>query len=195
MGGTFNPIHIGHLIAAEESMKEFELDRVLFIPNRTPPHRMGEPGIINCEDRFTMVNLAIASNPNFFASRIELDREEISYTLETIRELQELYPETEINFISGLDSLVDYHWFGLDELLNLLTRFIAVTRPGFFKEELETRLKELNLTHGNKVRVLEIPDVHISSTLIRQRLKDGGTIKYLVTSEVESFIYKNHLYI
>ena len=194
MGGTFNPIHIGHLIAAQEAMEEFKLERIIFIPNRIPPHRQNEPGLLKGSVRFDMVNLAINSNPYFRGSRIELDREEISYTYHTIRSLKEEYPETDFSFITGVDSLLKDPWVKLDELLGLLKNFIAVTRPGFDDSLLKDRIAELDLSNGGNVKLLPVPKVGISSTMIRQRIKNGKSIKYMVPDPVESYIRKNNLY-
>jgi nicotinate-nucleotide adenylyltransferase len=194
LGGTFNPVHIGHLIAAQETMCAFNLDKVVFIPNRTPPHRLGEPGIIDPRERYEMVKRAISSNPRFFVSSLEIDKPEISYTYETVRELSGLYPETDLYFITGMDSLLEYKWVNLEEMLDSLSFFVCVTRPGFYRENLEARLDTLTNGRKNKIRFLEIPDVHISSTLIRKRIKENKNIKYLVPSEVESFINDRSLY-
>jgi nicotinate-nucleotide adenylyltransferase len=194
LGGTFNPIHIGHLIAAQEAMCAYNLDKVVFIPNRTPPHRITETGILNAEDRFEMVSTAISSNPRFFSSRIEIDRPEISYTYETVKELARIYPGTELYFISGMDSLLDYEWKNLEELLDGLKLFICVTRPGYNRKDLESKLDNIVNGRKNKIQFLEIPDVHISSSLIRKRIREGKSIKYLVPEEVESFIAARSLY-
>jgi nicotinate-nucleotide adenylyltransferase len=194
LGGTFNPIHIGHLIAAQEAMCAYNLDRVVFIPNRTPPHRLSEPGIINPDERYEMVVRAISSNPRFFASSIEIDRAEVSYTYETVKELGRIYPGTELYFIAGLDSLLEYKWKNFEELLDNLHLFICVTRPGFYREDLEEKLGTLSGGRKNKMAFLEIPDVHISSTLVRKRIQEEKNIKYLVPEEVESFIACKSLY-
>jgi len=195
MGGTFNPIHIGHLLAAQEAMQEFKLQEILFIPNRIPPHRQNEPGLVGGQLRLLMINLAIASNPQFHSSRIELDRPTISYTYDTIMHLKEVYPETKFSFITGVDSLLKDPWVKLDDLLGLLERFIAVTRPGFDESMLGKRIEELSLLNSDKIRILRIPEVGISSTMIRNRLKEGRSIKYMVLEPVESFVHRRHLYV
>lgn len=194
MGGTFNPIHIGHLMAAQEAMEEFRLEKIIFIPNRIPPHRQNEPGLLKGQVRFDMVNLAINSNPCFEASRIELDREEISYTYHTISDLKTMFPDTAFSFITGVDSLLKDPWVKLDELLGLLENFIAVTRPGFDDSLLKNRISELQLSNGEKVKLLPIPKVGISSTMIRQRLQKGKSVKYMIPDPVESYIQKYNLY-
>jgi len=194
MGGTFNPIHLGHLIAAEEARDEFQLDRILFIPNRIPPHRKNEPGIINGDVRYLMVHIAISSNPTFRASKIELERPALSYTYDTLVELKKNYPDVDFTFITGVDSLLRDPWHKLDDLLGLLKMFVAVTRPGFDERMLARRKVELGLSEGDKIKILKIPGIDISSTMIRERIKKGKSIKYMVPAGVESFIYKNHLY-
>jgi nicotinate-nucleotide adenylyltransferase len=194
MGGTFNPIHLGHLLVAQEAMFEFGLDEILFIPNKTPPHRIGEPDLVDSEDRFIMVNLAVSSNPGFFVSRIELDRDGVSYTLDTVKQLRLLYPETDFTFITGVDSILSDRWRGLDELLKQLARFVTVTRPGFDEKKLSGKKEELKLKFGDKIVVLKIPGIDISSTMIRERVRQGKPIKYLVAESVEKYIYKRDLY-
>ena len=194
MGGTFNPIHVGHLIAAQEAMQKFSLDRIIFIPNRIPPHKQNQPGLVDGNVRHLMVNLAITSNPKFFSSRIELDRPSISYTYDTILELKKEHPGMDFCFITGVDSILKDPWVKLDELLGMLDCFIAVTRPGFDDSLLKARIDQLNLANGNKVKLLRIPRVGISSTMIRDRLDKNESVKYMVPEPVESFILKNHLY-
>lgn len=195
MGGTFNPIHYGHLMAAQEAMIEFHLGEILFIPNQVPPHRQGEGDIISGHHRLIMACLAISSNPYFKASTIELERPEVSYTVDTIRELKKIYGETEISFITGADSLIKYDWHNIGELLDLLTYFIVATRPGFSLSNLDQKIREMKLANAHKIKPLQIPNVDISSTEIRRRLKLGKPIKYLVPEAVADYIYKNKLYI
>jgi len=195
MGGTFNPIHHGHLLVAQEAMSEFHLEEILFVPNQIPPHRTGEKDIIDGEHRFLMVSLAIASNPCFNVSRIELDRLHTSYTYDSVKKLKKIYPKTEMSFITGVDALIKYEWYAFDALLELLTYFIVVTRPGFLLPHLEQKVKEKNLKSPEKIKVLMIPGIDISSTEIRKRLHQGRPIKYLVPQLVEEYIYKYKLYI
>lgn len=195
MGGTFNPIHHGHLLAAQEALMEFHLDEILFVPNQIPPHKVGESDIVDAEHRFIMTNLAIASNPYFKVSRIELDRLNVSYTYDTIKKLKKIKSQTEISFITGVDALIKYEWYAFDELLNLLTYFIVVTRPGFLLSHLQQKVKEKELRTPEKIKVLTIPSVDISSSEIRKRLHQGKSIRYLLPQSVEEYIYKNKLYI
>lgn len=194
MGGTFNPIHYGHLLAAQEAMTEFHLEEILFVPNQIPPHKVGETDIVDAEHRFIMTSLAIASNPYFKISRIELDRLNVSYTYDTIKKLKKVYKKTEISFITGVDALVKYEWYAFDELLHLLTYFIVVTRPGFLLSHLDQKVSEKNLRTPSKIKVLPIPSVDISSSEIRKRIHQGKPIKYLIPQPVEEYIYKHKLY-
>lgn len=195
MGGTFNPIHYGHLLAAQEAMTEFHLKEILFVPNQIPPHKIGGKGIVDAEHRFVMTSLAIASNPDFKVSRIEMDRSKISYTYDSINELREKFKKTDISFITGADALINYEWYQFDALLDLLTYFIVVTRPGFLLSHLEQKIYEKNLKLPGKIKVLSIPSVGISSSDIRKRIQNGKPIRYLLPQPVEEYIYKNKLYI
>lgn len=194
MGGTFNPIHCGHLISAQEVMMKFRLDEVLFIPNRLPPHRPDDPEIIGAEHRLEMIRIGIASNPRFKASRLELDRPAISYTVDTIRILKQEFPQTEISFITGTDSLIRYQWHAFDELLEMLKYFIVVSRSGFPLESLKKKVKSLCLRQPDKIVHLPIPCLDISSTEIRKRVREGKSIRYLVPEPVEQYIMEHHLY-
>ncbi len=194
MGGTFNPIHYGHLVAAQEAMTEFHLEEILFVPNQIPPHKVGEKDILDAEQRFIMTSLAIAANPQFRVSRIELDRLNVSYTIDTVKKLKKVYRRTEISFITGADALINYEWYAFAELLDLLTYFIVATRPGFLITHLEQKIREKNLRMPEKIKVLMVPSVDISSSEIRKRLQAGKPIKYLVPESVEEYIYKYKLY-
>lgn len=195
MGGTFNPIHVGHLIIAQEVMAARGLDEVLFIPNRVPPHRRHEPGLASEEDRWMMVSLATAGNPRFRASRLELDRDRVSYTVDTVRDLVREDPQRGLVFITGSDALIRYVWKELDALLGMLESLVACSRPGFPVEALAERLDGLGLAHRARVEVQEVPLVDVSSTLVRERLARGGSIRYLVPEVVEQYIQKQRLYL
>ena len=142
MGGTFNPIHIGHLIVAEEALGSYGLDEVIFVTNQYPPHRVNERNVADAEDRFRIVELAISDNQRFKNSRIEIDRSSPSYTVDTLEELLKAYPEAEISFIAGIDSILGYQWYRMDELLGMLKRFIAATRPCVDELHVEDRITD-----------------------------------------------------
>lgn len=195
MGGTFDPIHHGHLVTAEEARAQFGLDRVIFLPNRHPPHK-DPTDVTDPEDRYLMTFLATVSNPSFSVSRMEIDRPGASYTVETIRDLVARHPQTVLFYITGADAILQIlrgEWEQSSELLRLC-QFIAATRPGFTLD-LET------LRHSNvvgrpleNVHVMAIPAMAISSTDIRERVSTGRPVKYLVPEAVEAYILKHDLY-
>jgi nicotinate-nucleotide adenylyltransferase len=186
MGGTFNPIHYGHLRAAESARERFNLKKVIFVPAYKPPHKGDEIIIAPPQDRYAMVLLAISSHPQFSISDIELKRGGRSYTYLTIKEFHRNYPKTEIFFITGADAIAQLPtWKNAEELISLC-RFIAVSRPNY-------KLEIPNNFFSNTY-ILEISGFDISSTLIREKIKAGESIKYLLPEEVEVYIYKNNLY-
>lgn len=194
MGGTFNPIHLGHLHVAQEVMLALGLDRVLLVPNRIPPHRSEENGLVDAEHRFAMAQLAAASNPRIFVSRVELDRPAPSFSVDTVEALRASDGGGELYFVTGADALMRYVWRDLDRLLSMLAAMVCVTRPGFDLALLKARLDSLGLAHRERVRSLEIPGYAVSSTEIRRRVAAGQPIRYMVTREVEDYIAKYGLY-
>jgi len=194
MGGTFNPIHLGHLYVAEEARVRLGLDRVDFIPNQIPPHRRDLQEIAPARDRYAMVCMAVSGNPCFTCTPIELERPEVSYTFETVSTLRQEHPGQAFTFLAGADSLMG-DWHRLDDLLGLLDSFAVLTRPGSTRQVLETRLDELGLTNRGKVRWLEIAGLQISATDIRARIRAGQAFRYLVCEPVYDHIHKNGLYL
>ena len=194
MGGTFDPIHMGHLVTAEAVRHEFKIDEVLFVPTGNPPHKAGM-GITPAEQRYLMTVLATAANAHFNVSRIEIDRKGTTYTIDTIKELRTLYgPDTQLYFITGADAVHEIlTWKNSEELLQMCT-FVAVTRPGYKKQQLITHIDELRSQYHSSIKFLEVPALAISSSDIRARVKNEAPIKYLVTSAVENYIYKHKLY-
>jgi nicotinate-nucleotide adenylyltransferase len=195
MGGTFDPIHHGHLVTAEEARAQFGLDLVLFVPNRHPPHK--EPAdVTDPEHRYLMTFLATVSNPYFSVSRIEIERPGASYTIDTIRDLSARQPEAVLYYITGADAILQIlrgEWEQSAELLRMC-QFIAATRPGFTLD-IET-LRRTNSTGRplENVHVMAIPAMAISSTDIRARARTGQPIKYLVPEAVADYIAKHNLY-
>jgi len=194
MGGTFDPIHVGHLVTAEEARQQFDLDYVVFVPTGIPPHK-DEQSISLPEHRFLMTSLAVMSNPSFFVSRLEIDKEGPAYTIDTVRHFAcGKEPGPEIFFITGADAILEiFTWKDYEDLLRLCT-FIAVSRPGYsldhFYESLERSCPEMK----HKVHLLEIPALAVSSTFIRERVALSKTIKYLTPEPVEQYIRKHGLY-
>lgn len=194
MGGTFDPIHMGHLVTAEEVRHEFNVDEVLFVPTGHPPHK-SQINMTTCEHRYLMTVLATAANPYFKVSRIEMNREGVTYTIDTIKEIKRIYgEEVDLYFITGADAVHKIlEWKKSKELLQLCD-FVAVTRPGYNKEELLHKVEELNEQYETNIHFLEVPALAISSSDIRRRLMQMKPIKYLVPQEVENYIKKHDLY-
>ena len=191
-GGTFDPIHMGHLVAAEESWAQLELERVVFVPAGLPPHKLDEV-ITPAEHRLAMVELAIASNPHFTLSRVDIDRFGPCYTVDTIEILRAKWgPEAEIYFIMGSDSLGEILTWHKPERLIRLCRLAVVKRPSYEvdMEELERCLPGITM----RVKFINSPTLNISSTDIRRRVREGLPIKYQVPEAVERYIYEHGLY-
>ena len=189
MGGTFNPIHYAHLISAEQVRAGLGYDKILFIPSARPPHKVADADIIEPEHRYQMVLLAIAENPHFEVSRIELERAGPSYTIETLKALKELYGETtELAWIIGADSLIEYEvWKDFDEVLERCV-MIATTRPNY-------NLNQVPLVIQKRVTTFPITGVDISATVIRERIRKGLSIQYLVPEGVQAYIEQRQLYL
>lgn len=193
MGGTFDPIHTGHLVTAEAVRIEYGLERVLFIPAANPPHKQ-KSHVTSATQRYIMTVMATYSNPYFYASAIELERPGLSYSIDTLGALIEEYgDETDFYFITGADAVADLPtWYRIDELLELCY-FIAATRPGCVYS-LDDIIQEFGPRGQERIRRLATPELEISSTDIRERVKQGRSIKYIVPESVESYILKEGLY-
>jgi nicotinate-nucleotide adenylyltransferase len=189
MGGTFNPIHHGHLAAAEFVREEFKLDKVLFVPSGKPPHKhKGE--IASPEHRWIMALLATDSNECFSVSSVEIERGGESYTSDTIVELEKIYgARSNYYFITGADAIAEISTWHKSENLPKLAKFIAVSRPGY-----KLDVSKIDPRFRRGTYLIEVPALAISSTEIRERIRKGKTIKYLVPEIVEKYIYKNKLY-
>jgi len=190
MGGTFDPIHVGHLVAAEEARVRFALDRMVFVPCGQPPHKK-DYSVTDREHRYTMTVLATSTNSAFEVSRIEIDRPGPSYTVDTLRELRGAQPQSSLYFVTGGDGILAVlTWRDPHELVQFC-EFIAVTRPGYDLSHLEQALDPELMRH---VHLLPIPGIDISSTEIRRRVAAGLPVKYLTPLEVEAYIAKQGLY-
>ncbi|KAA9086801.1 nicotinate-nucleotide adenylyltransferase [Microbacterium radiodurans] len=183
MGGTFDPIHHGHLVAASEVAQSFDLDEVVFVPTGTPWQKsFVSPG----EDRYLMTVIATASNPMFTVSRVDIDRDGPTYTIDTLRDLKAQRPDADFFFITGADAIAQIlSWRDHDELWEL-AHFVAVSRPGH-------TLSSAGLP-SEDVSLLEIPALAISSTDCRARVGRGHPVWYLVPDGVVQYIAKHHLY-
>ncbi len=194
MGGTFDPIHFGHLVLAEHVRSQYDLDKIIFVPAGTPPHKR-KFSASESENRKYMTVLATITNPNFTVSSLEIEDDEISYTINTIRKLKEEYGSTaELFFITGADALLNIEtWKDYQELLHQC-HFIAGTRPGNDNTELQEKVVYLIKAYKANINLFKVPALAISSTDIRNRVLTGQSIKYLVPEGVEQYIYKKELY-
>lgn len=193
MGGTFDPIHYGHLVTAEAARCQFDLDAVIFVPSGNPPHKKSYQ-ITSSEHRYLMTVVAVVTNAFFDVSRMEIDREGYSYTYETIRQFREMLPGTDLFFITGADAILEIlTWKNMSGILQDCS-LIAATRPGYELENLNDTLEGLSNRFTEKIHPMEVPALAISSTDIRRRVAHGETIKYLLPEAVEQYILKNKLY-
>ncbi len=193
LGGTFDPIHLGHLAAAQGVLHLTDVEQVVFLPNRQPPHKEGLP-VTPAEHRAEMVRLAIADNPRFAFSDLELRRPGPSYTIETVRALAAERPDWEAAFIVGLDSLLQIRtWREWETLLRSIDLF-AVTRPGYDLAAAHRLLAELGPRLSARVRLLEIPGVAVASADLRRLAAAGYPLRYLVPDPVARYIAANGLY-
>ncbi|MDQ6875310.1 MAG: nicotinate-nucleotide adenylyltransferase [Actinomycetota bacterium] len=186
MGGTFDPVHHGHLVAASEVAARFDLDEVIFVPTGQPWQK-GEERVSPAEDRYLMTVIATASNPRFNVSRVDVDRSGPTYTIDTLRDLRKKYgTAVELFFITGADALAQIlSWHQADELFEL-AHFVGVTRPGY-------RLVDAHLPDG-VVTLVEVPAMAISSSGCRERVMAGLPVWYLVPDGVVQYIEKRQLY-
>ncbi|KGP75249.1 nicotinate-nucleotide adenylyltransferase [Desulfosporosinus sp. Tol-M] len=193
MGGTFDPIHYGHLVAAEMARAEFSLNKVLFIPSGTPPHKE-RSDITAAELRFEMVERAIQDNPAFEISALELRRIGPSYTVDTLRVLRRTWPEHELYFITGSDALRQiFSWREVEEIL-MMTKFIGAARPGFDARDFLLQVQKERPETQERIHYIEVPALAISSTDIRARVKRGQPIRYLLPEPVRLYIQQHGLY-
>lgn len=190
MGGTFDPIHFGHLMTAEQAFYQFSLNKVIFIPTGESPHKRRSP--VTGKERYKMAVIATADNDHFKVSRIEIDRPGISYTVDTLRELKNSYPNTEFFFISGADAILEIlTWKDADKIAEM-AKFIAATRPGYHLDKLGDVVNKLDFRVT--VSFLQVPALAISSTDIRIRVLQNKPIRYLLPENVCSYIYKKGFY-
>jgi nicotinate-nucleotide adenylyltransferase len=183
MGGTFDPIHHGHLVAASEVASALGLDEVIFVPTGQPWQKKQ---VTAGEHRYLMTVIATASNPRFKVSRVDIDRSGPTYTIDTLRDLRKIYADAELFFISGADAIAQIlSWKEVDDVWDL-AHFVAVSRPG--------HALELPSAPDGAISTLEIPALAISSTDIRARVDDGKPVWYLVPDGVVQYIAKHQLY-
>jgi nicotinate-nucleotide adenylyltransferase len=192
MGGTFDPVHYGHLVTAEEALAQFDLDRVVFMPTGQPQTKR-HPVVTSGQDRYLMTVIATASNPGFTVSSLEVDRPGPTYTVDTIRDLRRIHgADADFYFITGADAVWEIlQWKDAEELARL-TRFIAATRPGFDLSRFSAELS--GMSGAPRVELMEVPALAISSTDIRARVGAGRPVRYLLPEPVAAYVRKNGLY-
>jgi nicotinate-nucleotide adenylyltransferase len=186
MGGTFDPIHLGHLVTAEQARVELQLDEVIFVPAGQPWQK--DRDVTPAEHRYLMTVLATAANPSFSISRVEIDRGGPTYTVATLRAVRDADPEADLFFVTGADAILNIlTWKAADECL-ALADFVAATRPGYDLKTLDD--------HGlrSRVTLLDVPALAISSSDVRARFASGSAVRYLIPREVEEYARKHGLY-
>lgn len=193
MGGTFNPIHYGHLFMAESAYEQLGLDKVIFIPTKNPPHKIIS-GTVTQEQRVMMLSLAIRDNPHFELSLMELEREGVTYTADTLTILTDENPDTEYYFIAGADSLMQFHTWRSPESIFKLCTLVVAGRDDLDMETLNMQANKLEAAYNARIIFLDMPAIRISSSEIRTRVAAGRSIKYYVPDDVIKYIEENQLY-
>ncbi|MGE5454737.1 MAG: nicotinate-nucleotide adenylyltransferase [Methylocystaceae bacterium] len=190
MGGTFDPIHLGHLAAAENARYYLNLDLVLFMLSAQPPHKDNQI-VSPAHHRLRMVEMAIADNPCFKVSTLEMERQGASYTVDTLKELKQKLDNPDIYFLMGSDSLFDLvNWYHYEEIASLCT-LVSISRPGFANEE---AFASVPIAIRKKTITLEVPGLEVSSTELKRRLQSGEPVRYLLPEAVASYIEEQGLY-
>jgi nicotinate-nucleotide adenylyltransferase len=187
LGGTFNPIHFGHLRLAEEVRENLSLKKIIFIPAGQPPHKK-EKEIINVKHRFKMVEIAIKSNPYFSLSSAEVKRKGVSYSIETVSQFKKEYPQIDFYFLMGTDAFLEIATWREAEKFLSTCQVVVVSRPGYPFSSILAEWKK-------KVIMLKIEGLEISSTQIRKRIRENRSIKYLVPEEVLNYLTQSRLYL
>jgi nicotinate-nucleotide adenylyltransferase len=194
MGGTFDPIHLAHLVTAEGVFEQFALDKIIFIPTGVPPHKRSHV-VTAARHRFEMVRLATAGNPRFEVSRVEIDREGLSFTVDTLQEMKTLNPPgSRLYFITGTDAILGVETWREPERLMRMCQFIAVQRPGLDPEAARQGLDRLEERYNCRILRADVPAIDTSSSDIRRRVGELRSIRYLVPEAVETYIHEHGLY-
>ena len=192
MGGSFDPIHLGHLVVANEVLNIYNLDEIIFVPTGNPPHK--DKLRADSFHRYMMVYMAVLSNDKISVSDFEIRKNDKSYTVNTLKHFRQLYEDTDLYFITGADAIIELpHWHEAAEVIKLC-KLVAVSRPGISMKEARQRIDEIENILGGTIEMLQVPMLQISSTDIRGRFEKGISAKYLLPESVEQYIMKNKLY-
>lgn len=194
MGGTFNPIHYGHLLIAENAYEQYHLDEVIFIPTGQSPHKDARQ-ILGADERMEMIRLAIADNPHFSCSDYEIRTEGISYTYLTVQAFYEPPEERELFFIMGADSLAYFDAWMRPDKISRMSTILAAVRDGLNMEELFPIRESLQQKYGTKIGFINTPNFSVSSRMIRHRMEKGHSIRYLVPEAVERYLKEHRVYV
>ena len=195
MGGTFDPVHIGHLILGEKAYEQLKLDKVWFMPSGNPPHKRNREGRASDKQRIEMVKRAISGNEHFELSLFEMDQEGYSYTCLTLEKLKIQYPDYEFFFIIGADSLFDFPLWKNPEKICAACTMVVATRNQASSQQLDDGMKEMaEKYHGTFLR-LNTPDIDISSNYIRKLIHENKSIRYYVPDSVKNYIEDHHIYV
>ena len=195
MGGTFNPIHNGHLLLAETAKKEGNLDKIWFMPSGLPAHKSNSE-LISSEHRLAMVQLAVNGIADYFASSYEIDRPGFTYTADTMEGLSNEFPEYEFYFIIGGDSLMKFHHWVKPEVISKHTSLLAAGRNGYSLEDLQKQAENLYHLFGTKVTLISMPELNISSNEIRNCIKHNPeSIRKDIPESVYNYILEHQLYL
>lgn len=193
MGGTFNPIHKGHLAIANQAYTQFSLDEIWVMPSKLPPHKAGAH-ILSADDRIQMVRLALNDAPHLKLSLFEMEREGYTYTYDTLERLHMQYPDTEFYFIMGGDSLRDFHLWKHPERISPLCTLLVACREEIMDQQMETCFRQVMQTYQAKVLALTCPPFAVSSSQIRQILAEGGDASSYLDPQVYAYIRQHQLY-
>lgn len=192
-GGTFDPIHNGHLHIAYEALYKLGLDKVIFIPSGNPPHKTDKI-VTDAQLRFTLVKKTIENEKKFQVSDYEIKKKNLSYTYETLNFFNSLQPETEWHFITGVDCLMEIDtWKNVHQILSQC-KFVVFNRPGYNKQDIESQKRKIEEKYDKKIILLDIPILEISSTQIREKIKKGESVSYLIPEKVNYLLNKMELY-
>ncbi len=194
MGGTFNPIHFVHLLLAEAAYEQFYLDEIIFLPSKRPAYKpLSE--LVEEEHRFHMIELAIGDHPHFSVSDMEFHREGNTYTADTLLELSKKFPDTEFYFIMGGDSLFELEQWSRPEIVMEKAHIVAAGRDDKDNGSIMQKMLELNEKYHAKIELLQMPMMEVSSRMLRERVKEGQSIRYFLPETVRSYIMEHGFYL